>query len=679
MTRTVQFILGLAFAAALLVVVIPGAMRAADDWQPISPEDLALTDNPNDPGANAMILYRESIVSAKDLHRVGDSVEEYVRIKIFTAAGKEHANVEIPYFSGDSDELDMEGNSGNGWQIIGIRGRTIHSDGAIVKFDGKVLDKIIQKIGGYKVRAATFSLPDVQPGSIIEYRYKKQGQPYWLHSQEWTVSDALYTREAHFTFIPFADYSGYIPYYRLYALSADAKPKCDVGIDHACIMVAHDIPAVIDEELMPPKRAIEARVEWYYQETGAPSSETPEHFWNRKAKKWSGDVDHFVDKKKALDQELSQIVSPGDPADVKLRKIYARVQKIRNLDLEDSKTAKEQKEENVKKVANAEDVLSRGYGSNRDINFLFVGLVRAAGYEADEIYAAPRNLELFVPQREDDGQLKTDLVWVRADSKEYYLDPSARFYPFGLLPWSETGTTGVRISKNGGEVVQTPASLSTDGVLARHADLTLDADGNVTGTLQVDFSGEQGAQQRTRDNQADEAGRKKDLEEEVKRWLPRDSTFELTTISNWDNTAEPLRVEGSLKLPSMGAAAGHRILLPADLFPAAYAQVFLSEKRINSVIFPYPFQETDTLRFHAPAGYKIEAVPEVKKVDVGAAKYNLSATQQNDTVEINRRLVFDGVAFPRDAYPALRQFFSVVKSCDSAQIVFQNAQSAKTD
>ncbi len=68
----------------------------------------------------------------------------------------------------------------------------------------------------------------------------------------------------------------------------------------------------------------------------------------------------------------------------------------------------------------------------------------------------PGNVEIFVPQREDDGQLKTDLVWVRADSKEYYLDPSARFYPFGLLPWSETATSGIRISKNGGEVVQTP-------------------------------------------------------------------------------------------------------------------------------------------------------------------------------------------------------------------------------
>jgi len=679
MTRTLQLILGLALSAVLFILVVPRAMRAADEWLPISPEDLALKDNPKSPGADAMILYRESVVSAKDLHKEGDSDTEYFRIKIFTAAGKDRANVEIPYLSGDSGQIDMAGSSGNGWQIVGVRGRTIHADGTIIKFDGKVFDKMVEKFGGVKIRAATFTLPDVQPGSIIEYKYKKQGEPYWLHSEEWTVSDALYTREAHFTFVPFADYSGYLPYYRLYGLTADAKPKCDVGLDHACIMVAHDVSAVIDEELMPSKRAIEARVEWYYQEVGGAASETPERFWNRKAKQWNTDLDRFLDKKKALDQELSQIVSPGDSADVKLRKIYARVQKIRNLDLEDSKTAKEQKAENLKKVANAEDVLRNGYGSNRDLNFLFVGLVRAAGFEAMEVFAAPRNVEIFIPQREDDGQLKTDLVWVRADKKEYYLDPSARFYPFGLLPWSETQTSGIRISKNGGEVVQTPAAPTTDGMMVRHADLTMDPTGSITGTIQLDFMGEQGASRRAQRHREDETGRKKGMEEEIRRWLPTDASFELTGIEHWDDTAEPLRVEGTLKVPSLGTAAGRRILLAADLFPAMYSWVFLSEKRVNAVYFPFPYEEVDDLVFHAPKGYKIEAIPDVKKIDVGAAKYDLSATQQGDTVEVKRHLVFNGVAYPQTAYSALRQFFSAVKTNDSTQIIFQNAESAKSN
>jgi hypothetical protein len=680
LTRTRQFIFSLTIASFILGLTlgVSRAMRAADEWLPITPEDLALKDNPKDPGADAMILYRESVVSAKDFHKTGDSDEEYFRVKIFTDAGKGQANVEIPYFAGDPSQSSMD-NTENGLDIIAVRGRTIHPDGSIVKFDGKVFQKMVVKMGGYKVRAATFTLPEVQPGSIIEYKFKKQGQPWWLHGEEWTVSSDLYTRQAHFTFIPYAGGSDYIPYYRIFGLPGDAKPKCDVGVDHACIMDAHDIPAVIEEPLMPPKRAIEARVEWYYLDQGAPRSETPDKYWNRIGKKWNGDLDHFVDKKSALDQELSGIVSPGDSAEAKLRKIYARVQQIRNLNLEDSKTSKEVKVENVKKVANAEDVLKDGYGNAREINFLFVGLVRAAGFEASEVYVAPRNVEIFYAQREDEGQLKTDLVWVRADSKEYFLDPGARYFPFGLLPWSETLTSGIRISKNGGEVVRTPGIETTDATLVRHADLEIDPAGNITGKLQVDFTGEEGALLRTQKRKEDETGRKKDLEEEIMRWLPADASFELSNLANWDDTSRPLRVEGTIKLPSIGSAAGRRMLLPADLFPALHARVFVPEKRINAVYFEYAYEEVDDVKFHAPAGYKVETVPQPQTVNAGAAAYDLLATRDSETVEVKRHLVMNGVAFPKEAYPAIRQFFSIVKSNDNAQIVFQNAENAKSN
>ena len=40
-----------------------------------------------------------------------------------------------------------------------------------MNFDGKVFDKSIVKAKGLKYLAKTFTLPDVQVGSIIEYYY----------------------------------------------------------------------------------------------------------------------------------------------------------------------------------------------------------------------------------------------------------------------------------------------------------------------------------------------------------------------------------------------------------------------------------------------------------------------------------------------------------------------------
>lgn len=665
--------------AAILWVERPLSVSAGGDWLPINPADLAMKDNPASPGADAMILYHESIVSLKEVNTRGDSDEEYERIKIFTDAGKDYANVEIPYVAGDPNDYSNWDNTSGGTQIIGIRGRTIHPDGSITNFDGKVYNKVVVRAGGFKAKAATFTLPDVQPGCIIEYKYTKQGEPGWLHDEEWTVSQEIFTREAHFTFIPPTEYTGFAPYYRIYGLSKDAIPKCDVGVDHACVMTAKDVPAVINEPLMPPRRAIEGRVDWYFEEGGQPASESPERFWARKGKKWDQEMEHFVDKKGALAQEVSKTVSASDSPEVKLQKLYARAQQIRNLSYEDQKSSQELKAEDVKKVANVEAVLKGGYGTGQQINFLFVGLARASGFDATELRVTPRNHELFTPATEDEEQVGADVVWVKAGDKEYYLDPASRYSPFGLLPWFETETSGVRLTKDGATMAQTPALHSTDATLVRHADLKIGPDGSIEGKVQLDFTGEEAIDLRRDMYKEDETGRKKDIADRVKGWLPSGTSFEISNIANWDNIEKPVHMEGTLRLVGTGSVVGHRILLPEDFFLSPDAQDFKAQKRINAVYFPYPYEENDDLTFHAPAGFKIEVTPKSQGVNAGAVTYDISATANGDSVEVKRHLVVKGVAFPNSAYPVLRNFYSIARTYDGDQIVFENDESAKSN
>lgn len=101
----------------------------ADDWQPISQDELKMTSLPEAPGAPAVVLYRQ--VDRDDNAKSGNE-QNYVRIKILTEEGRKYADVEIPYFH----------DQGN---IIAIRARTVRPDGSIVSFDGKAYDKTIVK------------------------------------------------------------------------------------------------------------------------------------------------------------------------------------------------------------------------------------------------------------------------------------------------------------------------------------------------------------------------------------------------------------------------------------------------------------------------------------------------------------------------------------------------------
>src|SRR5262249_44835312 len=158
----------------------------------------------------------------------------------------------------------------------------------------------------------------------------------------------------------------------------------------------------------------------------------------------------------------------------KLRKIYARTLKIRNLDMEDSKSEKENKQESIKPNNNVEDLLKHGYGHGLEINFLLIGLARAAGFEAADVSVASRNGLVFFPQREASSDLTAYLAWVRAGGKEYYLDPAARYYPFNVLPWYESAAQGIKVNKDGSEMITTPVPLPENATIVRHADVTVD-------------------------------------------------------------------------------------------------------------------------------------------------------------------------------------------------------------
>jgi len=668
MKRPLQW--SLALAAGALALLAGVGTVTGDDWLPISPADLALKDNPAQPGADAMILYRNSHVDEKRTAIDGGFEEEYIRIKVFTSKGaQEETNVEIAFLKEYSEVRD-------------IRARTIRPGGSVVKFDGKAFDKTVERRNGSRFEAKVFSLPDVQPGCIIEYKYRQQFKPRFFMEEQWIVSRRLFTRDASFSIVPYPGSWGgnsvFDPtlYFRTTGLPAGSLPQKQGDGSYA--MEVHNIPGIEDEPLMPPARALEVRVEFFHRAKGQPVGETTEQYWNRMGKGWSDELDKFLNKKSVLEGELAQTIAASDTPEVKLRKIYARAQKIRDLSYEPAKTATEKKAENIQADANVEQVLQRNYATGRQVNWTFIGLTRAAGFEAFEVYLVQRNRDVFRPSGQDTSSLTADVVWVRAGGKEYWLDPASLYYPFGLIPWYETESKGMRVTKQGAEFIETPAASSADAKEARIAELELKADGSASGKLEVDFAGGMAAIQRTLHRRDDETGRKKAFEKEIQSRLQSGATYEVTNIANWEDTSQPLRVEGTVTFPVLGSAAGHRMIVPLSLFQSNFRKSFEPERRVNPVHFSYRFEETDDVKMRAPAGYKVETLPPKKVVDPGTAmRYEIAPSQHGDAVEVKRRFTLSDVNYTADSYAALRAFFNRMRSSDEAQVVLQSAETAK--
>lgn len=649
MVRSVKW-LAVGFAVWMFATV---NAKAAIGFQPVSPDELKITSEPLAPGAPAIILYRQ--VDRDDNGRTSHE-DDYFRIKILTEEGRKHANVEIPFFKKTQD-------------VVNIRAHTIRPDGSIAEFDGKVYEKELVKGRGVRFLAKTFTLPDVQVGSIIEYYFTVDLGENMLFESNWILNNELFTKKAQFSLKPYqGTYQRFSLRWSWNLIPFGSDPPKE-GSDHIIRMSASNIAAFQKEDYMPPEDGLRSRVDFIYEE--GISEKDQESYWKRIGKQRNAQLESFVDKNKAMQQAVAQIVSPDDSQEVKLRKIYDRVQQIRNRSYEVSKTEQEEKRAKEKPPDNVEELWKRGYGYGYQLTWLFLGLVRAAGFEAYGCWVSDRHEHFFSPVTMQARKLNANVVLVKLNGKDLYLDPGAEFTPFGLLTWSETGVRGLRLDKDGGTWIDTTLPQAAESRIERVGKFKLTDNGDLEGTLKVTYIGLEAMYHRLQERNADEVARKKSLEERVTTQIAMASEAELTNKPDWASSETPLVAEFKLKIPAFTSNAGKHVLIPAAIFTAGEKGIFEHANRVYPIYFDYPYQKLDDLTIELPAGWQVGSVPPPQDQDKKLVAYGLKVESGAGTVHLSRKLTIDFLLLETKYYPALRNFFQAVRTADGEQIVLQ--------
>jgi len=644
----------LALSGVLLFVVESVVCaNASVGFQPPSQDELKMTSDPNAPGAPAVLLFRQV-----DRDDNGHTTHEdnYFRIKILTEEGRKYADIELEYLKGSNN-------------IGGIKARTIRPDGTIANFDGKVFDKTIVKAKGVKYLAKTFTLPDVQIGSIIEYSYSRDFEENYLFNSHWILSDELFTKHAKFSLKPYSG-EGWNVRWTWHLLPEGTVPPKE-GPDKIIRLEVANIPAFRTEDYMPPANELKSRVDFIYSEEFV-DFKNPDKYWRDMGKKWNGKLENFVGKHKAMEQAVAQIVSPSDAPEVKLQKIYARVQQLRNTSYEIEKTEQEEKREKQKVAANVEDLWKLGYGNGRDLTWLFLGLARAAGFEAYGVWVSDRQNYFFNPAILDGDRLDANVVLVKLNGNDLYLDPGAAYTPFGLLPWEETGVKGLKLDKDGGTWIETLLPASSMSKINRTANLKLNSDtGGLEGKLTVTYTGLEASRRRREERHEDETERKKFLEEEVREFVPTAIEVELTNKPDWTSSSSSLVAEFDLKVPGWVSGAGRRVLMPVGLFGASEKHLFDHAERVHPIYFDFLFQTVDDITIELPDGWKVATMPDQHKDDGKAISFNTKTSFEGNKLHLSRVLDVSVPLIDQKYYGALRNLFMSVRAGDEQQVVLQ--------
>lgn len=631
--------------APLLILFTVTPLQAAE-WLPVTPEDLQLKSEPKAPGATAIYLYRE--VNRDD---TASDEYQYERLKILTEEGRKYADVEIVY--------DKSSES-----IRSIDARTIRPDGSIVKFDGTVYDKVIASGRGAKVMAKTFTMPEAGVGSIIEYRYRRIQDERYVFDSHWILSQELFTKRAKFSLIPSEYFSMRWSWPR--GLPDGTPPPVK---DRGRIKLeAHDVPAFATEELMPPENELKYRIDFIYVDDGS-IDDKPDAYWKRVGKKDWKVVEKFIDRRKVMERAVAEIVAPGDSPETKLRKIYARLERIHNESYEPEKTDEEIKRAKKEESHNVEDVWTRSSGNASQLNYLFIALARAAGLEANSVALATRDRYFFDPKMMNARQLNSHVVLVTIAGKDWFLDPGVPFTPFGALPWYETALHALRLDSNGGTWVTTPIPLPADARIERQARLKLEERGTLAGTLTVRYGGLEGAWRRLAELNEDDAERKRYMEDQIRNSVASGIEVKLTNTPDWSAWDEPLVAEFEFRVPGWVASAGQRSLLRVGLFGGEEAHTFEHQIRTQPIYFNFPYQYSDDVFIEIPSGKHVGNLTKPHNLHYTNYSYDLVTEEQSGTLHLKRDISIGLLVVNVRYYDQLRQFFQSVRNADEEQVV----------
>lgn len=675
-----RFLVGLSLLLLLSIALNQSShVRAAagdNDWLPVDPAYLTMKTPVVEADADAEALFWEV--------RVADEVEggtprtvlrHYVRIKIFTERGRE---------SQSRVDILAPKVQGRETKIKDIAGRTIKPDGTIVELKkDDIFERTIVKASGFKVKAKSFVMPSVEPGAIIEYR--------WREIRGDTIS--FYDRLELARDIPVQLVKYYIkplslpdfPYgMRAQPFNANTPPfqKEKNGFYSTQLT---NVPAFREEPRMIPEYAVRPWILVYYADD---KKRTPQQMWKEYAKELYDEHKSQMKVNDDVKRAAAEAIAGATTDDEKLDRIFTYVRsKVKNVHDAASGFTSEQIEK-MKDNKSPADTLKRGVGNWHDIDMLFAALATAAGFEARVAKVANRSDIFFDPAFADTYFMRigSENIAVRVGDRWRFYDPGSTYITQGMLPWQEEGQSALIADPKEPLFVTTPVSGPDKSLERRTGKFRLSEDGTLEGEVRIEYTGHLSADMKVRNEDDSPAEREETIREKFKSRL---GSIELSDIKveNATDPDKPFAYSFRIKVPGYAQRTGKRLFFQPAFFQRNVAPLFPTSQRRHDLYFYYPWGEEDTVEFTLPEGFALdnaEAPAEFASGTMSRYAPKVQFTKDGRTLIYTRKFHFDPrngealVVFPSASYHQVKRYFDEVHKQDNHSLALRQGTTAST-
>jgi hypothetical protein len=288
------------------------------------------------------------------------------------------------------------------------------------------------KVSGLKLRTKTFAFPGIEPGAIIEYKWKEVRSNSSANNMRLQFQRDIPVQAVTYRIKPAQNMSWDVRPFNMDRFSFQREKN---GFD---VTTVNRMPAFREEPMMPPEDSVRSwalvRYHGFFSVLSSYSFQAAQtYFIFQPYMKVDNDI-----KKKA-----AEIVAGASTVDEKVLKIFDFCRtNIRNTDDKNAGFTDEDLER-LKENKKPSDTLKRGVGSGSDMNLLFAALVNAAGYEARAVLLPDRSRRFFDRNVIVPGALRPASIAVRAGETWKFFDLGSLYVTPPMLPWQEEGVEGV--------------------------------------------------------------------------------------------------------------------------------------------------------------------------------------------------------------------------------------------
>ncbi len=642
----------------------------------VSKSELSEKQYPSDTSAHATILYMERISTYNFSPDKGFYLNEeyYMRLKIYNKEGFDKATVEIPVFHSEGETE----------KVTGIKGVTYNLQ------NGKIIKTKLSKDAVFKEKKNKyydiykFTLPDIKPGSVVEWKYTFQ-TPYIKSLDEVVLQEdipikklltKIYIPEF---FVYNIQYKGYLP---VPSIKKDYKTRranfvyddmvnAPLGYqkvhgnaalefkEEINIIETANVPAIKKEpyagNINNYKSGILYELAQFKRDNQIIKNYTTT--WKDVAKnlKDNSDFGKQIHKTKHFEDDLDPVLSGLSTPEEKISAI-----------LEFVKNKVKWNEYYGKYSENGiAQAYKKGKGNVADVNLNLLAMLKYAGLDAEPVLVSTINHG--IPMFPTESGFNYVIAKVNFNGKHVLLDATEKYSLPDVLPERVYNFHGLVIKDDG----------TTDWV-----DLYPKQHSIRQTRIIAQFTGDEikGIGRTTLSNNFLLSYRKKAIgknKDELRKWI--DERIEEVDVlnarvSNLENLSKKITETIQFETESFFEEIGDKIYITPLLYKRKKENPFKSEERHFPVFFNKPWAESINVQLSIPEDYNIENIPAPVEYampdEIGVFSY--SVTPKGNTLIIKSTIVINHPVIQKAHYKDLKEFYNKIILKQNEKIILKH-------